>query len=65
MTELPVLGDHLAIAAVALTGVGAIAVYAAALPFTWVLVTLIHIYRWSQRKKDRGKRLKKGVVEDE
>ena len=45
MTELPVLGDHLTVAAVALTAVGAIAVYTAALPFTWVTVTLIHIYK--------------------
>ncbi len=51
MTELPVLGDHLAVAAVTLTGVGAIAVYTVALPFTWVLVTLIHIYKWNQIKK--------------
>lgn len=52
LTELPVLGDHLAVATVALAGVGAIAVYTAALPFTWVLVTLIHIY--NQRKESRG-----------
>lgn len=51
LTELPVLGDHLAVAAVALTGVGAIAVYAAALSFTWVLVTLVHICNGRQRKK--------------
>lgn len=44
LTELPVLGDHLAVATVAVTGVGAIVVYTAALPFTWVIVTLIHIY---------------------
>lgn len=51
LTELPVLGDHLAVAAVAVTGVGAIVVYTAALPFTWVIVTLIHIYSGGQRRK--------------
>lgn len=50
LTELPVLSDHLAVAAVALAGVGTVAVYAAALPFTWVLVTLIHIYNRRQAK---------------
>lgn len=54
LTELPVLGDHLAVAAVALAGVGAIAVYTAALPFTWVLVTLIHIYNRRKESKGRG-----------
>lgn len=51
LTELPVLGDHLAVAAVALTGVGAIAVYTAALPFTWVLVALIHICNRRQGRR--------------
>lgn len=44
MTELPVLGDHLAVAAVAVAGIGAIVVYTAALAFARVLVTLIHIW---------------------
>lgn len=59
LTELPILGDHLAVATVALAGVGAIVVYAAPLPFTWVLVTLIHICDERQRKKvkiERGTR---------
>lgn len=43
LTKLPVLSDHLAVAAVALTGVGAIAVNTAALSFTWVIVALIHV----------------------
>jgi len=43
LTELPVLGDHLAVAAVALTGIGAVAVYTAALLFTRVLVAFVHI----------------------
>ena len=51
LTELPVLGDHLAVAAVALAGVGAVAVYTAALPFAWVLVTLVHICNQRQKKK--------------
>lgn len=51
LTELPVLGDHLAVAAVALTGIGAVAVYTAALPFTRVLVTLVHICDGRRRKK--------------
>lgn len=50
LTELPVLGDHLAVATVALTGVGAVAVHAAAPPFTGVLVTLVYIYEGGQRK---------------
>lgn len=55
LTELPVLGDHLAVAAEALTGVGSIAVYTVALPSTWVLVTLIHIYNRRQgRQADDG-----------
>lgn len=45
LTEFPVLGDHLAIASVALTRVGTIAVYAATLSFTRVLFTLVHIYQ--------------------
>lgn len=45
LTELPVLGDHLAVAAVALAGVGAVAVHALALPFTGVVLALIHIYK--------------------
>lgn len=43
LTELPVLGDHLAVAAVAVTGIGAVAVYTAALLFTRVLVAFVHI----------------------
>lgn len=43
LTELPVLGDHLAVAAVALAGVGAVAVDAAALPLARVLITLVHV----------------------
>lgn len=50
LTELPVLGDHLAVAAVAVTGIGAIVVYTAALPFAWVLVTLIHVCNGRRRK---------------
>lgn len=45
LTELPVLGDHLAVAAVAVAGVGAVAVHALALAFTGVVLTLIHIYK--------------------
>lgn len=43
MTELPVLGDHLAIAADAAAGVGAKAVTAAAFSFTRVFLTFIYI----------------------
>lgn len=56
LTELPVLSDHLAVAAVALTGIGAIAVNTAALPFTWVILTLIHICKGRQRKKYKTKK---------
>jgi len=55
LTELPVLSDHLAVATVAVTGIGSIAVNTAALPFTWLLVTLIHICNRRQRKKVKTK----------
>lgn len=51
LTELSILGDHLAVAAVAVTGIGAIAVYTVALSFTWLIVTLIHIYNGRQGRK--------------
>lgn len=51
LTELSVLGDHLAVAAVAVTSIGAIAVYTVALSFTWLIVTLIHIYNGRQGRK--------------
>lgn len=58
MTELPVLGDHLAVATVTLTGVGAVRVDAATLPFARVGVTLIHICNRKQKAtaEDRRKR---------
>ena len=58
MTELPVLGDHLAVTTVALTGIGAIVVHTVAFPFTWVLVTLIHICNGRQRKKVKTEKVK-------
>lgn len=45
MTELPVLGDDLAVAAAAVAGVGAVSVDAAALPFAGVGVALVHVWR--------------------
>lgn len=51
LTGLSVLGDHLAVATVAVTSVGAIAVYTVALSFTWLIVTLIHIYNGRQGRK--------------
>lgn len=49
LTELPVLGDHLAIAADAAAGVGAKAVTAAAFSFTRVFLTFIYICKSDSR----------------
>lgn len=58
LTGLPVLGDHLAVATVALTGVGTVRVDAATLPFARVSVALIHICSRKQKAtaEDRRKR---------
>lgn len=60
LTELAVLGDHLAVAAVALTGIGAIAVHAAALPFARVAVTFIHVCVGRRGKIIEGKKQRSG-----
>lgn len=58
MTVLPVLGDHLAVATVAVAGVGAVRVDAAALPSARVGVALVHICNRKQKAtaEDRRKR---------
>lgn len=53
LTELPILGDYLAVAAEALTTVGAVAVCTTAFSVTWITLTFIHIYRGSDRGKDK------------
>lgn len=58
MTELPVLRDHLAVAAVTMTSVGTVRVDAATVPFARVSVTLVHICNRKQKAtaEDRRKR---------
>lgn len=56
LTELPVLGDHLAVAGAAVAGVGAVAVDAAAFALARVVLALVHIYTADgerEREKER------------
>lgn len=52
LTELPVLGDHLAVAGAAVAGVGAVAVDAAAFALARVVLALVHIYA-ADRERER------------
>lgn len=58
LTELPVLGDDLAEAGVAVAGVGAVAVDAAAFAFARLVVALVHVYmvgrEGEKRSSDNG-----------
>lgn len=52
LTELPVLGDHLAVAGVAVAGVGAVAVDASAFAFARVVLALVYVYMADRDRKD-------------
>lgn len=57
LTELPVLGDHLAVAGAAVAGVGAVAVDAAAFALARVVLALVHIYTADgERERERETR---------
>lgn len=54
LTELPVLGDHLTVADMAVAGVGAVAVDAAAFAITRVVFALVYVYMADgERKKEQ------------
>lgn len=63
MAELPFLGDDLAVAAVALTGVGPEGVHTLALPLARVLFALVHICE--EIKEDRDRETEKQTEREE